>query len=101
VHLRRTFALQAFGNYDPSARWDAETLTKSFSTPGGVCTVSVSRADDGLMYEAEGDEAKAVVSQLAVAAEIDDGYTHFSPEHAPEPSRSKPSLRELLPNDRA
>lgn len=81
VHLRRTFALQAFGRYDPSATWDAETLTKSCSVPGGVCTVTISRADGGLRFQAEGREAEAAVAQLAAAAEINDGYESFLPEH--------------------
>ena len=81
VHLRRSFALQAFGKYDPSATWNGERLTKSFSTPGGVCTVTVSSAEGGLFFEAEGDEPEAVVSQLVAATRIDDGYASFAPEH--------------------
>ena len=95
VHLRRTFALQAFGNYDPSATWKAETLTKSFSTSGGVCTVTVSSTNDGILFAADGNEAKATVSELAAAAEINDGYTDFFPQHEAVAShhRQLPGLR--------
>ena len=81
VHLQRTFASQAFGKYDLSANWIDDTLSKVFSTSQGVCTVRISRVEGGILFAAEGDAAGAAVSQLAAAAEIDDGYSNFDPKH--------------------
>jgi 3-methyladenine DNA glycosylase/8-oxoguanine DNA glycosylase len=82
VHLRRTFALHAFGKFDPSASWtEGDTLKKTYSAHGGVCTVSVSRTDRGLRFEAEGAGAAEALSQLVAAAQIDDGYASFDPKH--------------------
>lgn len=73
--------MQAFGPYDPTATWTGDVLTKSFSAPNGPCTVTISRSQQGLAFKADGDDAVQVVNGLVSAAQADDGYHSFQPEH--------------------
>ncbi len=81
IHPRRTFALQAFGQFDPTASWKDDCLTKSFMTASGLCTVSLATSEEGLSIRATGRDAERTVQQLVAAAETDDGYHSFAPRH--------------------
>ena len=97
IHLRRTLALQALGQFDPSAVWVDDTFTKVFLTPAGLCAVRLSRVDDGLKIEAEGEDAASVVAQVQQAVADDDGYHAFAPDHDGilQHHRRNPGLRLL------
>ena len=97
IHLRRTLALQALGQFDPSAVWAGDTFTKTFMAAAGQCTVRLSRVDGGVRIEAEGEEAGQVVAQLESAVAEDDGYHDFAPDHDGilQHHRRNPGLRLL------
>lgn len=97
IHLRRTLALQALGQFDPSAVWVGDTFTKAFHTSSGLCAVRLSRVERGLKIEAEGEHAETVLAQLQSAVAEDDGYHAFAPDHDGilQHHRRNPGLRLL------
>ncbi len=81
IDALRTFALQRFGSYDPTATFDRNTLRKAFSTPRGLCVVSIAKTTTGISIEAAGADEEAVLADLLDAFRADDGYATFAPEH--------------------
>jgi len=86
VHVRpldvdRTFAMQRFGMYDPTARLARGAIRKAFATPRGACVVSIAQKRDAIEIEASGGDEEEVAADLASAVVEDDGYDAFAPTH--------------------
>ncbi len=86
--LERSFAMQRFGLYDPTAKLEAtpktQRLRKAFATPRGTCVVDISTSRDApgaATIEASGADEADVCRDLADALAADDGYESFAPTH--------------------
>src|SRR5450432_2762817 len=79
--LERSFALQRFGQWDPTATGSHRKLQKAFSAPHGPCVVEIATASKGVTISATGPDADDVVTDLAAGLGADDGYGAFAPEH--------------------
>lgn len=81
IDAARTFALQRFGTYDPTATFDRNALRKAFSAPHGPCVVSIAKIPTGISIEVEGADEESVLEDLIAAFRAEDGYAAFAPEH--------------------
>ena len=79
--LHRTFAMQRFGLYDPTASLAPRRLRKAFSTPKGPCVVAIEHDARGVSFSASGDGARDVIDDLEGAFRVDDGGASFAPAH--------------------
>jgi 3-methyladenine DNA glycosylase/8-oxoguanine DNA glycosylase len=79
--FRRTFALQAFGAYDPTATLSNRHLSKSFATASGPCTVTIEAVEGGVQIACNGAEAEENLEELMRSFRADDGHDSFLPEH--------------------
>ncbi len=80
--LVRSFALQRFGLYDPTAELSARKLRKAFAVSADAhCVVEVLVEGDGVTVSADGATEAEVVADLVDALETDDGVRAFSPGH--------------------
>ncbi len=79
--LERTFALQRFGLYDPTANSSPRKLRKAFAGERGVTVVEVAASPGGVSLAAIGPDADAAVEDLATSLREDDGYATFAPAH--------------------
>ena len=93
--LVRSFALQRFGLYDPTAELSARKLRKAFAVGDETCVVEVAADDGGVTVSADGASAEEVVADVIDAAKTDDGATTFKPDHPllAKLHRARPGLR--------
>lgn len=91
----RTFAIQRFGLYDPTASLARGVLRKAFASTHGACVVTVRRAKDAIEIEATGADEDDIAADMLEALATDDGYDSFSPAHPllAKLHRTMPGLR--------
>lgn len=81
IDIERTFAMQRFGLYDPTATFARGALRKAFSAPRGPCVVTVAKMESGVTIEVVGPDERDVASDLELALRTDDGHASFAPTH--------------------
>jgi 3-methyladenine DNA glycosylase/8-oxoguanine DNA glycosylase len=79
--LVRTFALQRFGLFDPTASSSPRRLRKAFSSANGVTVVELGAVAGGVTVEARGADEESTVADLCASLQRDDGYASFAPAH--------------------
>jgi 3-methyladenine DNA glycosylase/8-oxoguanine DNA glycosylase len=79
--LLRTFALQRFGLFDPTATSSQRTLSKAFASARGITVVDLTLAAGSVTIEASGADEESTAVDLAASLQTDDGYASFAPSH--------------------
>ena len=79
--LARSFAMQRFGLYDPTASLVGKKVRKAFAARGGPCVVELEARAGELRFAVEGAAEREVARDLEVALRTDDGHAAFAPEH--------------------
>lgn len=79
LELKRSFALQALGLYDPTARLDHDRFDKLLPGADGTIHVAVRRTTDGIAVEGRGPGAEALLARWSAHLPPDDGHAVFLP----------------------
>ncbi len=81
LDLGRTFALQRFGLFDPTAELSARRVSKAFSSAHGTTVVDITLAPPCITFEASGADEAPTVADLDTSLQADDGYESFTPSN--------------------
>lgn len=97
LDFRKSFALQALGLYDPSARLDVDRFHKLVATTDGVGQIVAARTRTGIRIRAEGADAVAMVERWVGHLPPADAHAEFAPpdEHIQILHRNARGLRIL------
>jgi hypothetical protein len=81
LDMRRTFALQAYGSFDPTSRWEGETFKKAFTTPEGSSVATLRPEGNGVNITISGDGSENAIRKVAELFSRSDSYESFRPQH--------------------
>lgn len=83
VHFPRTFSLQCFGPYDPTAELTHDLFRKAFFYDGEACAVEIFRENDGVEVVAHAPDASistALLEEMLRGLSQNDSYNAFPTE---------------------